>query len=751
MPFPSTTARLAGLLLAAAAALPGAAPAQVLYEGFDDTFTLSGNGWVMQNNSAPVGAMGWFQGTPISALPDPGPFDAYSGAANAYIAANFRNTGSSGTISNWLVMPNRTLSNGDVLTFYTRKPVPNPTDYPDRLEVRMSTQGASTDVGTTATDVGDFTTLLTSINPGLAAGGYPAAWTQYRITVSGLAAPTSGRVAFRYFVTGAGTFGANGDYIGIDDVTLCPAPAMTATGTPANGTAGAAYAYTLAQAGAVGGSSFAVAAGALPPGLVLSAAGAISGTPTATGTFSFTATVTDSRHCSASLPTSITVQAGKPPPPASATATAGDAEATVDWSPERWADAYGAPITSYTATAVQDPARSCTVTGSGHSCTVANLANGASYTFRVVAHNGSPTQPDSDAAVTNAVTPLGAQSITFLPATIPAQAAGTTLTLGATATSNLPITYSATGACSVAGSVASFSGAGSCTLTASQPGGGAWAAAAPVARTFAVMAAPTLALAANANPSALGASVTLTATFGSASNPTGTVSFSADGLPLACAAPPAITGSVAACTVSGLLVGAHAITASYAGDANNTSATGGPLALTVGQASLAVPGGGMAQASISGGPAGCTVGSLALTAAAPGDNLPAGATAPLGVLRFTATGCAGATLAVAITYPGGSLAGLVPRKFGPATAGATALWFPHGAVSGDTVSFAVTDNGTGDNDPAPGAIADPHAMLMLAAAAQAIPTLSEWGLLVLAALLGLAALRRFQARSASSA
>jgi len=162
-------------------------------------------------------------------------------------------------------------------------------------------------------------------------------------------------------------------------------------------------------------------------------------------------------------------------------------------------------------------------------------------------------------------------------------------------------------------------------------------------------------------------------------------------------------------------------------------------------------GGSTAQVGITGGPPGCTVNTLGLSAATGADNLPAGATAPLGVLRFTATGCANATLAVAVTYPGGSLAGLVPRKFGPAAAGATALWFPHGAVSGDTVSFAVTDNGTGDNDPAPGAIADPHAMLLLAAGAQAIPTLSEWGLLVLAALLGLAALRRFQAGSASSA
>src|SRR2546428_3306592 len=48
-------------------------------------------------------------------------------------------------------------------SFYTRT-VDMPS-FPDRLQVRMSTNGASSNVGTTATDVGDFTTLLLDINP----------------------------------------------------------------------------------------------------------------------------------------------------------------------------------------------------------------------------------------------------------------------------------------------------------------------------------------------------------------------------------------------------------------------------------------------------------------------------------------------------------------------------------------------------------------------------------------------------------
>ena len=288
--------------------------AQSYTQNFDDITTLAGDGWVIQNNSTPVGSLGWFQGTATTATPTPGPFNSYNGANNSYIAANFNSTGNTGTISNWLITPNRTLRNDDVFTFYTRKPTINAgqTDYPDRLEVRMSTNGASTNVGAGATAVGDFTTLLLSINPTLVANIYPQVWTQYTITVSGLPAPTSGRIAFRYFVTGAGALGTNSDYIGIDNVVytpyVCPAFTMTTEGALTGGVAGVAYSTTLSQTGALGSPNFAIMGGSLPPGLSLSSSGTISGTPTATGTFIFIARVNDASGCSASQIYSITVQ-----------------------------------------------------------------------------------------------------------------------------------------------------------------------------------------------------------------------------------------------------------------------------------------------------------------------------------------------------------------------------------------------------------------------------------------------------------
>ena len=105
----------------------------------------------------------------------------------------------------------------------------------------MSTNGASSNVGTTATDVGDFTALLLDINPTYTLSDYPNVWTQFTVTVSGVASPTTGRLALRYFVENGGPTGANSDYIGIDTFQfngICgPTPTPgTPTPTPTAGT-----------------------------------------------------------------------------------------------------------------------------------------------------------------------------------------------------------------------------------------------------------------------------------------------------------------------------------------------------------------------------------------------------------------------------------------------------------------------------------------------------------------------------------
>jgi hypothetical protein len=187
-----------------------------------------------------VGPNGWFQGnSPV--------FPAQSGAPNSYIAADFNNTTGANTISNWLLTPPLSLQNGAFMTFYTRT-VDAP-KFPDRLQVRMSTNGFSTNVGTTATDVGDFTVLMLDINPTYTTTGYPNDWTQFTVIVNGLASPTTGRLAFRYFVENGGPKGGNSHYIGIDtfryDPNCGPTPTPPATASPTPTATPAAQAVNL--------------------------------------------------------------------------------------------------------------------------------------------------------------------------------------------------------------------------------------------------------------------------------------------------------------------------------------------------------------------------------------------------------------------------------------------------------------------------------------------------------------------------
>ncbi|MFI5428584.1 choice-of-anchor J domain-containing protein [Aeromicrobium sp. UC242_57] len=126
---------------------------------------------------------------------------------------NFNATTGSNTISVWLVTPPySSLSNGDAWSFFTRQA---DSTFPDRLEVRMSTNG-SCSAGSGPESVGDFTTLLTTVNPGLTTTGYPKTWTEISGALAGIKGAKTGCLAFRYFVTNGGPTGANSDYIGID-------------------------------------------------------------------------------------------------------------------------------------------------------------------------------------------------------------------------------------------------------------------------------------------------------------------------------------------------------------------------------------------------------------------------------------------------------------------------------------------------------------------------------------------------------
>jgi hypothetical protein len=78
----------------------------------------------------------------------------------------------------------------------------------------------------------------------------------------------------------------------------------------ANGSAGSPYTQILSASGGTPPYTWSLAAGALPMGLTLSAAGAIFGTPTQVGTFNISARVADANSASATAPFRLVVMSG---------------------------------------------------------------------------------------------------------------------------------------------------------------------------------------------------------------------------------------------------------------------------------------------------------------------------------------------------------------------------------------------------------------------------------------------------------
>ncbi|MDH5822689.1 putative Ig domain-containing protein [Luteimonas sp. RD2P54] len=113
-------------------------------------------------------------------------------------------------------------------------------------------------------------------------------------TLSGT--PTAGG-SFNFTVTATDSSAAPGPYLGSRAYTLTVAAAtvtLPAASLPA-GTRDEPYSAAVGPAtGGTPGYTYAVTAGALPPGLSLTSAGALSGTPSVLGTFNFTVTATDS-------------------------------------------------------------------------------------------------------------------------------------------------------------------------------------------------------------------------------------------------------------------------------------------------------------------------------------------------------------------------------------------------------------------------------------------------------------------------
>ena len=174
-----------------------------------------------------------------------------------------------------------------------------------------------------------------------------------------------------------------------------------------------------------------------------------------------------------------------------------------------------------------------------------------------------------------------AQTITFAGPASPVSYGDPDIALSATASSNLPVSFTTTGPCSVNGTSLTLTGAGDCEITASQPGDSQYAAAASVTRSLQILKAPTTTtVVAVPNPSSINQEVVVTATV---THPgtnlaEGTVTFQENGRTLGSAGLDS-SGTASITTTFG--GGSHPIIATYSGDANYLGSTSAATTLTV--------------------------------------------------------------------------------------------------------------------------------------------------------------------------
>jgi hypothetical protein len=186
-------------VLALAGAAMSAQAGVVLQENFNNVPGLTSSGWVLNNASTPSGITpGWFQG-------DQSQFAAQNGSAESYAAANYNNAAAGGTLDNWLITPVFSTAENFMITFWVRG-MADP-QYSDHFAFGLSAGGSA---------LTDFTlgNVLTATTDD---------WTKYSISMSGLGAGATGRLAIQY--TGVADFS---NYIGVDDLTVAvPEPSTT--------------------------------------------------------------------------------------------------------------------------------------------------------------------------------------------------------------------------------------------------------------------------------------------------------------------------------------------------------------------------------------------------------------------------------------------------------------------------------------------------------------------------------------------
>jgi uncharacterized protein YhjY with autotransporter beta-barrel domain len=305
-------------------------------------------------------------------------------------------------------------------------------------------------------------------------GGFTGTGASGPITVSGL---TNG-TAYTFTVTATNSAGSGAASAASNPVSPIALPVASAvSATVAYGSNGNAITLNLSGGAAT---SVAVVSSA-SHGTATASGTTITYTPAAgySGSDSFTYTATNASGTSAAATVSITVAPQAP--------VASAVSATVGYGSSGNAITLNLSGGAATSVAVAGAASHGTATASGTSITYTPAAgySGSDF-FSYSATNGGGTSAPATVSIT--VMSLTSQTISFVnPGT---QNFGSALTLTATASSGLAISFtsSSTGVCTVGGNVLTFLTAGSCTINANQPGNASYSAAATVSQTFTVNA-----------------------------------------------------------------------------------------------------------------------------------------------------------------------------------------------------------------------------------------------------------------------
>jgi large repetitive protein len=272
---------------------------------------------------------------------------------------------------------------------------------------------------------------------------------------------TIGNYTFGIRITDSST--GPGAWFQVIDVTMSVTAAPTITVAPTTlpaATVGFAYSQTITGSGGVAPYTYAVTAGALPPGLALAVStGTLSGTPTAGGSFNFTIRATDANGFNGSRAYSFTVAAATI---AIAPATLPAATVGTAYTQTITASGGTAPY-SYAITAGALPS-GLTLASDG---TLAGTATaGGSFNFTVTATDSSTGTGPYTGSRAYAFT-VNAPTVALAPATLPSATIATAYSQTISASGGTaPYAYAITAGALPSGLTLASNGAVSGTATA---------------------------------------------------------------------------------------------------------------------------------------------------------------------------------------------------------------------------------------------------------------------------------------------